>query len=70
MILNYIYYLCALDVVASGIDDIIVQTEGKLDTDMPVCFIRENKEKILVIIVRYLKRTGRGSTPSLRAIQT
>jgi hypothetical protein len=37
--------------------------EGKLDTDMPVCSIRENKEKILVIIVRYLKRTGRGSTP-------
>jgi hypothetical protein len=34
--------------------------EGKLDTDMPVCFIQENKEKILVIIVRYLKRTGRG----------
>jgi hypothetical protein len=25
-ILNYIYHLCALDVVASGIDDIIVQT--------------------------------------------
>jgi hypothetical protein len=44
--------------------------EGKLDTDMPVCSIRENKEKILVIIVRYLKRTGRGSTPCLRAIQT
>jgi hypothetical protein len=34
--------------------------EGKLDTDMPVCSIQENKEKILVIIVRYLKRTGRG----------
>jgi hypothetical protein len=28
MILNYIYYLCALEVVASGIDDIIVQTLG------------------------------------------
>jgi hypothetical protein len=26
-ILNYIYHLCALEVVASGIDDIIVQTE-------------------------------------------
>jgi hypothetical protein len=25
-ILNYIYHLCALDVVASGINDIIVQT--------------------------------------------
>jgi hypothetical protein len=25
-ILNYIYHLCALEVVASGIDDIIVQT--------------------------------------------
>jgi hypothetical protein len=34
--------------------------EGKLNTDMPVCSIRENKEKILVIIVRYLKKTGRG----------
>jgi hypothetical protein len=27
-ILNYIYYLCALEVVASGIDNIIVQTLG------------------------------------------
>jgi hypothetical protein len=26
MILNYIYHLCVLEVVASGIDDIIVQT--------------------------------------------
>jgi hypothetical protein len=34
--------------------------KGKLDTDMLVCFILENKEKILVIIVRYLKKTGRG----------
>jgi hypothetical protein len=25
-ILNYIYHLCTLEVVASGIDDIIVQT--------------------------------------------
>jgi hypothetical protein len=29
MILNYIYHLCALDVVALGIDDIIVQTHIK-----------------------------------------
>jgi hypothetical protein len=29
-ILNYIYHLCALDVVASGIDDIIVQTVSVL----------------------------------------
>jgi hypothetical protein len=36
--------------------------KGKLDTDMPVCSIRENKKKILVIIVRYLKRTGRRLT--------
>jgi hypothetical protein len=28
-ILNYIYHLCALEVVASGIDDIIVQTVEK-----------------------------------------
>jgi hypothetical protein len=28
-ILNYIYHLCALEVVASGIDDIIVQTGKK-----------------------------------------
>jgi hypothetical protein len=34
--------------------------EGKLDTNIPVCFIRENKKKILVIIVRYLKKTGKG----------
>jgi hypothetical protein len=30
-ILNYIYHLCALEVVASGIDDIIVQTERNLN---------------------------------------
>jgi hypothetical protein len=34
--------------------------ERKLNTNIPVCFIRENKEKILIIIVRYLKRTGKG----------
>jgi transcription termination factor NusB len=44
--------------------------KGKLDTDMLVCSIRENKKKILVIIVRYLKRTGKRLTPCLRAIQT
>jgi hypothetical protein len=33
----------------------------KLNTNMFVCFIRENKEKILIIIIKYLKRTGKGS---------
>jgi hypothetical protein len=33
-ILIYIYHLCALEVVASGIDDIIVQTEIEVNAKL------------------------------------